>query len=107
MNYRIIAIVLTSLALLVSSAQAAKRIKIEALPKIIVKNIQKAFPGAELIKAKYTERKGLRIYQIEADYEGSDGDYELDIKISAKGKIIKVKKDFEPDTDDDDDDDDK
>ena len=102
MNYRFIAITFTALAIFLTPLQAAKRIKLKEVPAIVLKNIKKAFPGIVIEKVRVTKKKGLLIYQVDGILDADDGEFELDIRIDAKGKLIKVKKDFEPDDDDDD-----
>ena len=106
MNYRLITVIFTALAIFLTPLQASKRIKINEVPAIILKTIKKAFPGVVIEKVRVTKKKGLSVYQVDAILDADGGEFELDISIDAKGKIIKVKKDFEPDDDDDEDSDD-
>jgi len=99
MNYRIITVIFTALAIMVSTAYASKTVKVEDLPKNIVKIIKKAFPLIEIEKAKVTDKRGTKVYKIKGEYEADGGDYELEITIDESGKILKIEEEFEDDDD--------
>jgi len=99
MNYRIITILITALAVMVPSAYASKTVKIEELPKKVLISIKKVFPLLEIEKAKVRDKRGTLIYKISGEYEADGGDYELEIIIDESGKILKIDEEFEDDND--------
>ena len=97
MKFRIITILITSLAIMTAPAHAVKNIKVDKLPEVIVKNIKKVFPDFTIEKATVKDKRGKITYLLKGEYEADGGDYELEIVIDAKGKILKVSEEFEDD----------
>lgn len=70
------------------SAIADEKIKVDDLPKVVLSAVKAKFPEAKLTGAEKEEEDGKEVFEVSL----KDGGVEIDVAVSAKGKILEIEK---------------
>ena len=90
------------------SAGAEEEVPVKDLPKAVVAAVKALYPNGTITEAEKDTEDGKVVYEIEVTSAGK----EIDIELTADGKVLKIEcdegdEDGEEDEDDDDEDDDE
>ena len=79
-------VLLTTIAISVLPAAAAKSLQVKDLPATVQKTVQETLKGAEIKNISKEVEKGVTQYEVETMLNGKHRDFEVD----AKGKLLVV-----------------
>jgi hypothetical protein len=91
-----LAAVTLGVALSLSTARALadeEDVPVDKLPKAVVKAIKAKFPEAKIEEAVKEEEDGKTLYELTIE----DDDEDLSVTVTAKGKILEVEREIDPD----------
>ena len=84
-------VILTTIAISVLPAAAAKSLQVKDLPATVQKTVQETLKGAEIKNISKEVEKGVTQYEVETMLNGKHRDFNVD----AKGKLIVVEEEVD------------
>ena len=70
------------------SEEKEEDIALENVPSVVITAAKSEVPGIELTEAEIEKEDGTTVYEL----EGTKGDYEYELEITADGKLLELKK---------------
>jgi hypothetical protein len=84
-------VLLTTIAISVLPAAAAKSLRVKDLPAAVQKTVQETLKGAEIKNISKEVEKGVTQYEVESMLNGKHRDFNVD----AKGKLVVVEEEVD------------